>query len=276
MKKKADLSDSSFILHPSSYKIGPPQRLLSNTSEWHWGFSADGQTIAMPNGDLGAVVLHRGPPQRTVRLEPQQDVPACAVSPDGRWVASGSKSNTDGFGVKVWEAATGRLVKAFVAGESFVAFSPDGRWLLTGGDGWRLWQVGTWTEGPAVGGAGECFAPDGRHMAVEDSAGAIRLVSTDTGALVVRAGNARRNPPDPPVLHSRWHAPDRNRDGYRRAAHLGSAGSAPRPGRAWARLGRATLSTTHPERRGRGRKGTTTPLQVTVDPGELSRVSGPG
>ena len=88
-KEQASPPDSSSILHPSSlnnmpqhYRIGPPRRLLSNTVDWHWGFSADGQTIAMPNYNQGAIVLHRGPPQRTVRLEPQQDVRVCAVGPE--------------------------------------------------------------------------------------------------------------------------------------------------------------------------------------------------
>jgi WD40 repeat protein len=172
---------------PEDYRVGPPEQLLSNTPPDTWGFGADGQTIAIPNYNRGAVVLHRGPPQRTVRLEPQQDVRCCAVSPDGCWVATGSHGSTDGFSAKVWEAATGRLVKALpLPSICSVAFSPDGHWLLTTAGGCRLWKVGTWTLGPTVGGIQGCFSPDSRILAVEDSAGAIRLVSTDTGALVVR------------------------------------------------------------------------------------------
>jgi WD40 repeat protein/tetratricopeptide (TPR) repeat protein len=168
------------------YRLGPPQRLLGGGGAEHWSASLDGQTIAISNYDRGAVVLHRGPPQRTVRLGPQQDVRQCAVSPNGCWVATGSFTNTDGFGVKVWEAATGCLVKALTLTGSDVAFSPDSRLLLTTGGGCRLWNVGTWTEGPAIGGPTACFSPDSRLLAVEDSPGAIRLVSTDNGKLVVR------------------------------------------------------------------------------------------
>jgi serine/threonine protein kinase/WD40 repeat protein len=172
---------------PEDYRFGPPERLLSNTPRDTWGFGADGQTIAMPNYNQGAVVLHRGSSQRTVCLEPQQDVRTCAISPDGRWVATGSHTNADGFSAKVWEAATGRLEKALpLPPTCSVAFSPDGHWLLTTGGGCRLWKVGTWTEGPTVGGSEGCFSPDSRLLAVEDTAGAIRLLSTDTGALVVR------------------------------------------------------------------------------------------
>jgi serine/threonine protein kinase/WD40 repeat protein/Tfp pilus assembly protein PilF len=172
---------------PEVYRFGPPERLLASGSLDVWGASADGQTIALPNYNAGAVVVNHGQAQRTVRLQPQEDVRYCAVSPDGRWVATGSHSNTDMFAAKVWEAATGRPVKALpVPGLCNVCFSPDGRWLLTTAGGCRLWAVGTWAEGPTVGGATGCFSPEGKLVAVEDSAGALRLVETETGREVVR------------------------------------------------------------------------------------------
>jgi WD40 repeat protein len=67
-----------------------------------------------------------------------------------------------------------------------VAFSPDGRWLLTNSSGCQLWEVGSWDEGPAVGGATGCFSPDGRLLAVEGSAGVIRLVRPESGAELAR------------------------------------------------------------------------------------------
>jgi WD40 repeat protein/tetratricopeptide (TPR) repeat protein len=163
---------------PGRSGFGPPQRLLP-ARRWNdqWGSSADGQTIAIPDRNRGAVVEHRGPPARTVRLQPRQDVRCCALSPDGRWVATGSHSNTDGLGAKVWEAATGKLVKELpVPGLCGVAFSPDGRWLLTTGGGCRLWEVGSWNEWWKVDGASGCFSPDGRLLAVEDTPGAVRLL----------------------------------------------------------------------------------------------------
>jgi WD40 repeat protein/tetratricopeptide (TPR) repeat protein len=159
------------------YRFGPPQRLLSASNTSQWDRSADGQTIAIPSWGGGAVVVHRGPPARTVRLQPQQDVRWCAVSSDGRWVATGSHGTTEGFGAKVWDAATGEPVKELpVPASCRVAFSPDCRWLLTTGDGCRLWEVGSWNEWWKVDGATGCFSLDSRLLAVEDSAGAIRLV----------------------------------------------------------------------------------------------------
>jgi serine/threonine protein kinase/WD40 repeat protein len=178
----------SLVPRHLSLFLGPPEPLVSNFRfRGGCATSADGRCLAIPNFNRGAVVLHRDPSAPTITLQPQQDVRHCAVSPDGRWVATGSHGNTDGLGAKVWEAATGTLVKELhVPGSCMVAFSPDGRWLLTTGGGCRLWEVGSWNEGPNIGGPGGCFAPDGRLLAVEDSAGAIRLVHAENGTELAR------------------------------------------------------------------------------------------
>jgi WD40 repeat protein len=91
------------------------------------------------------------------------------------------------LGAKVWDAATGELARELrVPGSREVTFSPDGRWLMTNGGGCRLWEVGSWMEGPKVGGASGCFSPDGRLLAVEDPPGAIRLVHPESGREVAR------------------------------------------------------------------------------------------
>jgi serine/threonine protein kinase/WD40 repeat protein/Tfp pilus assembly protein PilF len=174
------------------FRVGPPEllapgRRVSEASGC--ASSADGQTLALPDFNLGALVLHRGPPLRTVPLQPQLDVRHCAVSPDGGWVVTGGPGNQDASGAKVWEAASGREVAKLPVPMVFaVAFSPDGRWLLTTGGGCRLWEVGSWKEVPNIGGGGGCFSPDGRLLAVEDtgSAGVIRLVRTESGVDLAR------------------------------------------------------------------------------------------
>jgi serine/threonine protein kinase/WD40 repeat protein/Flp pilus assembly protein TadD len=188
-----------------SYRFGPPEPLLPGFSGREGcAASADMQTIAVPDYDRGGVVLHRGRPVRRVGLHPQQDVRSCALSPDGHWVATGSHSNTDGLGAKIWEAATGKLVKELhVPGLCRVAFTPDGRWLLTTGGGCRLWEVGSWNEGPKIGKPEGCFSPDGRLLAVEDSPGAIRLVRAENGAEL-----ARLEAPEQTRLAPRCFTPD--------------------------------------------------------------------
>jgi Flp pilus assembly protein TadD len=123
-----------------------------------------------------------------VVLGPQEDVRSCAVSPDGRWVATGNHTNTQGVGAKVWDASTGRLVKDLpMKSGSGVGFSPDGQWLMSTGGGCRLWAVGTWEPGPVIGKESNfAFSPDGRMMAVAGEDHGIRLVETATGREYVR------------------------------------------------------------------------------------------
>jgi serine/threonine protein kinase/WD40 repeat protein len=196
---------------PAYYRLGPPKRLLAG-SFWDgpWGSSFDGQTIAIPDRNGGAGVFDqrspafaslrplfplssegRSPPPQGgsdfVHLRTQQDVRFCTVSPDGRWVATGSHNNNSASAVKVWSAASGELVKDLpVPTRSAADFSPDGRWLLTTGGGCRLWEVGSWRAGPKLGGAWGCFSADGALLALEHSAGALRLVRPDTGAELAR------------------------------------------------------------------------------------------
>jgi WD40 repeat protein len=174
-------------------RMGPPQLLLNFHSDdllFH-GSSADGRVLAIPNRHRGALLLHRDRRRPPVVLGPQEDVRSCAVSPDGRWVATGSHGTEQNIGAKVWDAASGRLVKDLpVGGACAVGFSPDGKWLVTTGGGFRLWAVGTWKEGPSLGGEGVylgfAFSPDSKVLAVENETGVVRLVEVATGREYVR------------------------------------------------------------------------------------------
>jgi serine/threonine protein kinase/WD40 repeat protein/tetratricopeptide (TPR) repeat protein len=171
--------------------VGPPERIAEiSTKGGRWGSSADLSVAAIPNFNGGAWLWRRGS-QRTLSLAPQQDVRDCAVSPDGRWVATGSHGRRDGAGAKVWDGLSGQHVADLpVAGLCCVGFSPDGRWLLTTGGGFRLWEVGRWREGPALGGprwpSAFAFAADGKLLALEDAPPIVRLVAPDTGKEVAR------------------------------------------------------------------------------------------
>ena len=158
------------------------------TNAYDHGSSADGSVVAVPNYGKGALVL-RLAENRVVRVGPQEDVRHTAVSPDGRWVATGSHGAIRGPGAKVWDARTGKPAAALpVAGLCLVCFSPDGKWLLTTGGGARLWSVGDWKEGPALGTAAAlgAFSVDGSILALQDAPGEIRLVHPATGKEVTR------------------------------------------------------------------------------------------
>jgi WD40 repeat protein len=171
--------------------LGPPERSAALTNTGRWGSNRDGSILAVPALSAGSLVWDRER-NRTYRLGPQEDVRCCAVSPNGMWVATASWNlHQGGQGVKVWEARSGRLVvELAVTGLGRVGFSPDGKWLVTNGSAFRIWEVGTWREGPTLGGLsvndGFTFTADGQLLALADSPGVVRLLVPATGKEIAR------------------------------------------------------------------------------------------
>jgi serine/threonine protein kinase/WD40 repeat protein len=169
-------------------RFGPPERLAESRNYHFHGVSGDGQTIASPTGS-GAVVRHRRD-GRVIKVGSQKDVRNCAVSPDGRWLATGSHGPMVP-GMRIWDANTGEHVKDLPANvHGIVRFSPDGKWLLTTADGCRLWRVGSWQQGPelkslptANGGA---FSADSKLLAIGDAPGIVRLIEVPSGTEIAR------------------------------------------------------------------------------------------
>jgi WD40 repeat protein len=111
--------------------------------------SSDGSLVAYsPATPLfnvhGPIVLWRPEEGTTCTLARDQDVNALAISPDGRWLASGHYSGE----VCLWELAslqpirTNRFHRVGVLG---LAFSHDGAFLASSGNDQliHLWAMGT-------------------------------------------------------------------------------------------------------------------------------------
>src|SRR5262249_44828749 len=138
-----------------------------------------------------ALVFDRDRPGSVIRLGPQEDVRCCAVSPDGRLVATCSwfwdgRTNS----VRIWKSEGGkanRVLELPVEGHSIARFSPDGRWLATytGRQGTRLWEVETWRLAGRFDNAFG-WSADGRLLAVHDQLGVIRLLQPDGGKEIFR------------------------------------------------------------------------------------------
>jgi serine/threonine protein kinase/WD40 repeat protein len=179
---------------PSHATIGPPQLL-----QWYQGVSGfaqsrDGQTVALAIYAGGGLVFDPERPGDSRRFLPHLDARSIAVSPDGRWVTTGS--HTDGT-LRLWDAPTGRLLHDFPELPrpcSTGMFSPDGRWLAVSinSRGWELFDTTSWTSKSRLGHAYGplAFSPDSGIVAIDHPShsyqGSIALVEAATGRELAR------------------------------------------------------------------------------------------
>jgi Tfp pilus assembly protein PilF len=160
-------------------RIGPPERIpVTVVPGRDMACSRDGSVVAAAQ-PRGALIWRRHHAGELLRVE-HYDARRIGVSPDGRWIATGSHWGT---GAKVWDAHSGVLVADLVPTQTTVGvrFSPDGKWLATTGASCHIWSVGSWQESPSPGaGMTAAFSPDGRMLALETGQNIVRLIDPAT------------------------------------------------------------------------------------------------
>ena len=110
---------------------------------------------------------------------------AVALSPDGKYAATGSADTT----ARLWDTASGKELKRFTGHTGvvrYVSFSPDVKFLLTSGDGntARVWDISTGREvrrfvnekNPIMSSA---YSPDGKWMLTMLSDGSAQVWQAD-------------------------------------------------------------------------------------------------
>jgi len=171
-----------------AYRLGKPRRFYDANWLRDSSLSRDGRYLAVPHEPEGeSLILDlQNPSAKPMVLRRHPRVDRIAISPDGRWAATGSWNNYSFVGI--WNAQSGDLVRTLpMPGRNWAAFSPDGRWLATSSSEYQLWEVGSWQpKGPARPGCAvsqwnfTAFSPDGRVMARTSEGHNIQLLETSS------------------------------------------------------------------------------------------------
>ncbi len=190
-----------------------PNRPMRASSLFSAGLGMDGQTaISASTGAGGRELIRFSDPAtgrpigRPAAHYPGWKVRSLALSPDGRWFATGSHPGPAATGeVRLWETSTGRLRFPPMPHTNYVsalAFHPDGKVLAAGDFNGlvRLWDTSTGREIGRPLAQGEivlslAYSPDGKILAVG-------LANDRTGKAGVRLWDTRTRQPIGELLPS--------------------------------------------------------------------------
>lgn len=153
-----DLGDAVWVVDVASAQIESRYPALYSGDGFFGAarLSSDNRRLYLARSDtsnsrVGIQCLDLTTGQELWQTEPHRDegLSALALSPDGRLLASGSASEDPTL--RIWEAATGRLLVRLDGHSGWVSklvFSKDGRRLVSASTDQtiRFWDTGTWTE----------------------------------------------------------------------------------------------------------------------------------
>ncbi len=177
--------------------ITAKRELLLDHTAWAVLSSADGRWLVTADKRTARIWDSRtGKQLLSVSHKSSRDH-AVALTPDSRWLATGSPGNA----VRIWDTTDGhalmtishgQLLDSWAApdGVNGLAFSPDGRWLATASTdkSARIWDAATGqpvvkvTHGGAV--SAVAFSPDGRWLATASTDKTARVWDADSGRVL--------------------------------------------------------------------------------------------
>jgi|GEM_PF-1844401 len=178
---------------------GNCQWTLENLSLEHVGNKpadvviVDSGVITIRNCHFSGAVSDPTTEKEVRRFTEHKDmVETVAVTPDGKYVVSGSRDNT----VRLWELATGQEVRRFMGHADWVsslAVTPDGKYVVSGSKDKtaRVWDLATGQEVRRFTGHNNWVSSlavtrDGRHVVSGSVDNTVRLWNLATGKEVRR------------------------------------------------------------------------------------------
>jgi WD40 repeat protein/Leucine-rich repeat (LRR) protein len=188
-RHNATTDNRAWCWDPASGQLVTSVTLRTSGTPWmHTAISPDGRTLAALGHYDRMVQLYDTRTGKPRFADPghTREVDSVAFSPDGRWLASGSRDHT----IRVWDLATGKprhTLTKHTGPVGSVAFSLEGKLLASGSEDGTiaLWDPLTGTRVHALN--GHCrdssvrFSPDGKLVAGGTADGGVRMWFTRNG-----------------------------------------------------------------------------------------------